>query len=144
MLSKGRVTSSVRNLFLGFLISSVFVFPQLGNADTSIRIIGVDIDNPSFNPATVRLEYHQLVTDYTNQVSQITANGAPVAFTNAIPSGASYTVTIVQEPTSPHQPCTLSGVTEGQGKAYAHTEDIKLFCSSYTIGGSVAFSGPGT
>jgi hypothetical protein len=65
----------------------------------------------------------------------ISANGA-FTFTTAVNSGATYSVTVGTQPTSPWQTCA---VTSGGGTATANVTSVAITCTTntYTIGGSV-------
>lgn len=65
----------------------------------------------------------------------ITANGN-FTFPTLLPSGATYTVTILTQPSGPAQTCT---VTNGQGTATANVTDVQIVCPAvfHTIGGMV-------
>jgi N-acetylneuraminic acid mutarotase len=74
----------------------------------------------------------------------VSANG-PFTFTATVASGAAYAVTVLTQPTSPAQTCT---VTNGSGTAPANVTTVQVACtnivSTYTIGGTVSgLSGAG-
>ena len=72
----------------------------------------------------------------------IAANGS-FTFTTAIASGATYSVTVQTQPSSPTQTCS---VTNGSGTANANVTNVQVTCAAptYTIGGSVSgLSGSG-
>ena len=72
----------------------------------------------------------------------VSANGS-FTFATAIDSGAAYTVTVLTQPSSPAQVCTVAG---GSGTAAANVTSVQVTCATttYTIGGTVAgLSGSG-
>jgi uncharacterized repeat protein (TIGR03803 family) len=72
----------------------------------------------------------------------ITGNGS-FTFKTAINSGSAYDVTVLTQPSSPAQTCT---VTNGSGTASANVTSVQVTCAApaYTIGGSVSgLSGTG-
>jgi hypothetical protein len=67
----------------------------------------------------------------------VTANGS-FTFTTGIASGSAYNVTVLTQPSSPAQTCT---VTNGSGKATANVTNVQVNCGnavSYTIAVTVA------
>ncbi len=72
----------------------------------------------------------------------VTANGA-FTFATALASGGAYNVTVLTQPSSPAQTCT---VTSGTGNATANITSVQVTCvtATFTIGGMVAgLSGAG-
>ncbi len=72
----------------------------------------------------------------------ITGNGS-FAFTTAITSGGAYSVSVLTQPSSPTQTCS---VTNGSGTATANVTNVQVACSAptYMIGGTVSgLSGSG-
>jgi hypothetical protein len=69
---------------------------------------------------------------------RISANGA-FTFTTPIASGGAYAVTVLTQPSSPTQTCT---VANGSGTASANVTNIQVTCKAtvtgYTIGGTVS------
>ena len=65
----------------------------------------------------------------------VSANGSSFTFTNSVASGATYSVTVLTQPTG--ESCT---VTNGSGTASANVTSVQVACSnaSYTIGGTVS------
>jgi len=72
------------------------------------------------------------------------ASGATsFAFSTPIPSGGAYSVTVLTQPSSPAQTCT---VTNGSGTATANVTNVQVACTTttYTIGGTISsLSGSG-
>jgi len=72
------------------------------------------------------------------------ASGATsFAFSTPIPSGGAYSVTVLTQPSSPAQTCT---VTNGSGTATASVTNVQVACTTttYTIGGTISsLSGSG-
>ncbi len=65
----------------------------------------------------------------------VTANGS-FTFSTALASGAAYKVTVLTQPSSPSQTCT---VTNGGGTATANVTNVQVACASgFTIGGTVS------
>ena len=66
----------------------------------------------------------------------VSANGS-FAFTTAITSGGSYSVTVLTQPSSPAQTCVLAS---GSGTASANVTGVQVICTTntYTIGGTVS------
>jgi hypothetical protein len=66
----------------------------------------------------------------------VTANGS-FTFTTAITSGGAYAVTVLTQPSSPTQTCT---VTSGTGTAAANVTSVQVACAAptFTIGGTVS------
>ena len=66
----------------------------------------------------------------------ITGNGT-FTFSSAIASGATYTVTVLTQPSNPPQTCT---VANGSGTASANVTNVQVTCAapSFTIGGTVS------
>ncbi len=66
----------------------------------------------------------------------VTANGS-FTFTTAITSGGAYAVTVLTQPSSPTQTCS---VTAGSGTATANVTSVQVTCAAptYTIGGTVS------
>ena len=80
-----------------------------------------------------------------NGGNNLTVNSGATAFTfsQAIPSGSTYAVTVLTQPTSPAQTCT---VTNGSGTATANVTNVQVACTTitYTIGGTISgYSGSG-
>jgi environmental stress-induced protein Ves len=72
----------------------------------------------------------------------VTANGT-FTFATAIASGSAYKVTVLTQPSSPAQTCTVTG---GSGTASANVITVQVACvtATFTIGGTVAgLSGAG-
>jgi len=72
----------------------------------------------------------------------VSANGS-FTFATAVASGAAYSVTVLTQPSSPAQVCT---VANGSGKATANVTNVQIACTTetYTIGGTVSgLSGAG-
>ncbi len=71
----------------------------------------------------------------------ITANGS-FTFSTAITSGGAYKVTVLTQPSSPTQTCT---VANGSGTATANVTNVQVACTTgFTIGGTVSgLSGAG-
>jgi len=68
---------------------------------------------------------------------RVTANG-PVVFATPLASGASYSVTVFTQPTSPRQTCI---VASGRGTVtHADVTTVGIFCApnTYTVGGTVS------
>jgi hypothetical protein len=65
----------------------------------------------------------------------VSANGT-FTFTAALASGTAYKVTILSQPTSPNQTCTVSA---GTGTLTSNVTNVSVTCTTdtYTIGGSV-------
>jgi len=68
----------------------------------------------------------------------VSGNGG-FAFTNPVASGGAYSVTVLTQPTSPAQTCT---VANGSGTASANVTNVAVTCTTtstttYTIGGTV-------
>jgi hypothetical protein len=73
----------------------------------------------------------------------LTTNGS-FAFATPLAMGATYTVTVFSEPTSPAQACALSGNTGTVGSADVTTVEVVCTTDSFTIGGMVTtLSGTG-
>jgi hypothetical protein len=67
----------------------------------------------------------------------VTANG-PVVFATPLASGATYSVTVLTQPTSPGQTCI---VASGSGTvSHANVTTVGIFCApnTYTVGGTVS------
>ncbi|WP_156781808.1 hypothetical protein [Leptospira tipperaryensis] len=79
-----------------------------------------------------------------NGGDEISPTGSTFAFPTSIASGAAYSVSVSQQPTSPNQTCSVSS---GAGTiASANITGITITCSTtaYTIGGSITgLSGTG-
>jgi hypothetical protein len=72
----------------------------------------------------------------------VTANGQ-FTFATKLAAGSAYNVTVLTQPTSPVQTCTVSG---GTGTATANVTSVSISCSTvtYSIGGTVSgLSGTG-
>ena len=72
----------------------------------------------------------------------ITANGS-FTFSTAVSSGGAYSVTVLTQPSSPTQTCS---VANGSGTATANVTNVQVTCAAptYTIGGTVSgLSGSG-
>jgi 6-phosphogluconolactonase (cycloisomerase 2 family) len=71
----------------------------------------------------------------------VTANGG-FTFSNQIASGASYSVTVGTNPTTPAQTCT---VANGSGTASASVTSVAVTCTTntYTLGGNLSGLGTG-
>jgi len=72
------------------------------------------------------------------------ASGATAfTFSTPISSGGAYSVTVLTQPSSPAQTCT---VTNGSGTATANVTNVQVACTTttYTIGGTISsLSGSG-
>jgi hypothetical protein len=66
----------------------------------------------------------------------VNANGS-FAFPTKVASGASYTVTIKTQPTSPTQTCSLGGATGTVGAADVSSVTVNCATNSYIVGGTV-------
>ena len=69
----------------------------------------------------------------------VNASQTTFTFATSIPSGETYSVTVLDQPANPAQTCT---VTDGDGTATANVTSVQLTCtntvaSGYTIGGTV-------
>jgi N-acetylneuraminic acid mutarotase len=65
----------------------------------------------------------------------VTANGS-FTFSTALASGTAYKVTVLTQPSSPAQTCS---VTNGSGTATANVTNVQVACASgFTIGGTVS------
>jgi len=73
----------------------------------------------------------------------IAASATTFTFATKITSGGAYAVTVLTQPTSPAQMCTVA--SGGSGKATANVTNVQVACSSsYTVGGMVTgLSGTG-
>jgi len=71
-----------------------------------------------------------------NLGNNLAVSGSSFTFTTAIASGAGYSVTVLTQPSSPAQTCT---VTNGSGTASANVTNVSVACTTptYTIGGTV-------
>ena len=71
----------------------------------------------------------------------ISAGASSFTFATAVASGSSYNVTVLTQPSSPAQTCSVSG---GSGTANANITSIQVSCTTntvtYTVGGSVSGS----
>jgi 6-phosphogluconolactonase (cycloisomerase 2 family) len=73
----------------------------------------------------------------------VAASGA-FAFTTPVTSGAPYAVTVLTQPTSPSQTCTVGGSTGTVTSANIGTVTINCTTNTYTVGGTVTgLSGTG-
>ena len=65
------------------------------------------------------------------------AAGATFTFSNPIPAGTTYNVTVLTQPSNPTQTCV---VTNGTGTANANVTSVQVTCTTvtYTIGGAVS------
>ena len=73
----------------------------------------------------------------------VTSGATNFTFSQAIPSGTTYAVTVLTQPSSPAQTCL---VTNGSGTATANVTSVSIACTTttYTIGGSISgYSGSG-
>jgi environmental stress-induced protein Ves len=74
-----------------------------------------------------------------NGTSNLTIAGGATSFTfsTQIPSGSTYNVTVLTQPTSPTQTCS---VTNGSGTATGNVTNVAVTCSTttYTIGGTIS------
>ncbi len=66
----------------------------------------------------------------------VAAGATSFTFTTAIPSGSTYSVTVLTQPTNPTQTCV---VTNGSGTANGNVTNVAVTCSTvtYTIGGTI-------
>jgi len=67
----------------------------------------------------------------------VSANGT-FAFPTALASGASYAVTVLTQPSSPSQTCTVSNGTGTVGGASVTGVSVTCTTKSYTVGGTVS------
>jgi hypothetical protein len=67
----------------------------------------------------------------------VASGSTSFTFSSPIPSGGSYSVTVLTQPSSPVQTCS---VTSSSGTATANVTNVKVACSAtaYTIGGTVS------
>ncbi len=83
-----------------------------------------------------------LILQNSSNSEQLTispANGnQPFTFTNLVPTGTMYAVTILDQPTNPTQACTITTGT-GTGTATANVTSIAIVCPAvtYSVGGIV-------
>ena len=73
----------------------------------------------------------------------VTSGATGFTFSQALPGGTTYTVTVLTQPSSPAQTCL---VTNGSGTANANVTNVQIACTTttYTIGGSISgYSGSG-
>jgi len=68
----------------------------------------------------------------------VTANG-PVVFATRLPSGASYSVTVLTQPTGPAQTCTVTNGGSGT-MSNANVTAVAIACvtNAYTVGGTIS------
>ena len=67
----------------------------------------------------------------------VSANGT-FTFSTPLASGASYSVTVLTQPTSPEQTCTVAGGSGTVPNAVVTTVSIVCVTNTYTVGGTVA------
>ncbi len=67
----------------------------------------------------------------------VTAAGA-FTFATPVPSGATYTVSVKTQPTSPAQTCQVSGGSGTVGAADVTSVSINCAVSTYTVGGTIS------
>src|SRR5208282_1182780 len=67
----------------------------------------------------------------------LAAGATSFTFSTPVPSGGSYSVTVLTQPSTPTQMCT---VTNGSGTANANVTNVQIACSTttYTIGGTIS------
>ncbi len=73
----------------------------------------------------------------------ITSGATGFTFSQALPGGTAYNVTVLTQPSSPAQTCL---VTNGSGTANANVTNVQIACTTttYTIGGSISgYAGSG-
>ncbi|MFZ3264074.1 MAG: Ig-like domain-containing protein [Terriglobales bacterium] len=73
----------------------------------------------------------------------VTSGATGFTFSQAIPGGTTYSVTVLTQPSGPAQTCL---VTNGSGTANANVTNVQIACTTttYTIGGSISgYSGSG-
>jgi large repetitive protein len=68
----------------------------------------------------------------------VVAPGSPFTFATGVDSGASYSITIKTQPSSPTQSCTVSGGTGTITAAPITSVTINCSTNSYTVGGSAS------
>ena len=66
------------------------------------------------------------------------ASGGSFTFANAVPSGASYNVTIAAQPTGPAQACTVTNGSGVVGGAQVTSVQISCVTTEFSIGGTVS------
>ena len=67
----------------------------------------------------------------------ITANGAFV-FATSVPSGVTYAVSVLSQPTSPSQTCTVSSASGTIGAAAVNSVTVSCTTNAYKVGGTVS------
>lgn len=67
----------------------------------------------------------------------VSSGATTFTFTTALNSGSTYAVTVLTQPSSPGQACTVSS---GTGTATANVTSVKIVCTTntYTIGGTIS------
>src|SRR5438552_14800234 len=74
----------------------------------------------------------------------VNSNATPFTFVTQLASGAAYTVSVLTQPTSPSQTCTVSNGSGNVGSASVASISISCATNSFTVGGTVsALTGSG-
>jgi hypothetical protein len=77
-----------------------------------------------------------VLTDGTTTVA-VSSNGS-FAFSDVIPNGTSYAVTVQTQPTGPSQTCSLTGGTGIMGTANVTSVSVSCVTAAYAVGGTVS------
>jgi hypothetical protein len=79
-----------------------------------------------------------LADNGTDQLAITSSNASAFTFKNLVPTGGNYAVTIVTQPSTPTQTCTVVGTT-GSSKATANVINVTIKCIAitYSVGGTV-------
>jgi len=110
----------------------------VGDAEVTDIVVDCSTSNFTIGGTVTNLVGTGLVLS-NNGADNLTvgASGA-FSFPTAIPSGASFSVTIAQQPTNPSQTCAVLGGAGAVGSANVTTIDVQCTTDGYTVGGNVS------